>query len=325
MPDMLRRQMDLLRKIPRQSRTTIEELTRSLQDDGYKVSKRTVERDIDLLAEQFPDLEVRKESQPYAIGWSRKALPSFLGMSEYQAVPFLLVDRYLKSALPPPVAEELAPFVQHARAAIPSQNSKHWIRKLRLIQRNSPIPAPVVSNGVARTVFDALVHEECLNISYGRHPDETPESLEVEPYWIIVRDDVQFLIGRRSDNEKIYPFRLHRIRRAKAIAKRAHRPSEDIDTFLRNGGLDGYIEQPIHLHVCFYEGAGDFLFERQLGTEGDVRRSSDSSVELKLKTVLDEPLKWWLLSFADRVKVLAPEGLAQEMKARTRSAAQRYV
>lgn len=324
MPDMLRRQIDLLRKIPRQSRTTIEELTRSLKDEGYQVGKRTVERDIELLADIFEDLEVNKTAQPYSIGWSRKALPSFFGMSEHQAVPFLLVDRYLKSALPPPVAAELAPFVQQARTSIPSHNHRHWIRKLRIIQRGSPIPPPAESAGIARTVFEALVNEEALSISYAEHTGKDPETIEIEPYWIIVRDEVQFLIGRRSTDQIIAPFRMHRITRAKPTAKRIQRPSTDIDAFLRDGGLDGNVEQPITLHVCFYDGAGDFLFERQLGAANEIKRNPDGTVELKLKTVLDEPLKWWLLSFADRMKVLAPEGLAQELGTRIRKAAQRY-
>ena len=324
MADMLRRQIELLRKIPRQTRTTIDELTRNLRDDGHVVSKRTVERDIELLAELFEDLDIRRDSQPYSIGWSRRALPTLFGMSEFQAVPLLLVDRYLKSALPPPVAEELAPLIKQARNAIPTQNKRHWIRKIRITQRNSPIPAPVVSAGIAQTVFDALIHDECLTLDYAEHGRGSGTSLEVEPYWVIVRDEIQFLVARQFKDGNIRAFRMHRITRARPLTRPVRRPSMDIETFLQEGGLGGNAEQAIDLQAIFYDGAGDFLFERNLGEEGHVTHRDDGTVLLELRTILDEALRWWLFSFCDRVRVTKPESLAQELKSRLERANRHY-
>jgi predicted DNA-binding transcriptional regulator YafY len=74
----------------------------------------------------------------------------------------------------------------------------------------------------------------------------------------------------------------------------------------------------------FSEGAGNHLLESPLAEDQQARVIDKSTVALSATVQDTERLRWWLLGFGPRVKVLAPRALRTDVAGRLRTAAKHY-
>lgn len=112
--DMLLRHWTLLRKIPRHPQTrTARALHQTLADEGYHVTLRTVERDLDALSRAFP---ITCDDGPvYEWCWLQDApMPDIPGMEPAMALAFGLVQQYLTPLLPSATLGLLGPYFEQA-------------------------------------------------------------------------------------------------------------------------------------------------------------------------------------------------------------------
>jgi hypothetical protein len=76
------------------------EITARLKDTGYKVSVRTVQRDLNELSEIFPIELNDKNPRDYGWRWLKGANLDIPGMSVSEALAMRLVETHLKPLLP---------------------------------------------------------------------------------------------------------------------------------------------------------------------------------------------------------------------------------
>src|SRR3546814_7783831 len=93
----LARQWAMLRGIPRSPlRVTTGELEAKLADEGFAVSRRTLERDLHGLSGLFP-LELDDRVRPYGWSWTKAANFEFMPkLTSSQAVALLLAKAHLR-------------------------------------------------------------------------------------------------------------------------------------------------------------------------------------------------------------------------------------
>lgn len=115
MNDTLMRQWMILRAIPRHPRRIDAPTIHAMLDDwGISVSLRTIQRDLNALAETFPlDFD---ESKPQGWCWregaSQLEVPS---MDAHAALTFNLVEQYMKNLLPRSTLSHMAPWFDAAQ------------------------------------------------------------------------------------------------------------------------------------------------------------------------------------------------------------------
>ncbi len=86
------------------------ELQESLVREGIDISLRTIQRDLNQIAQRFP-IESSKTS-PQGWRWRADApIQSLPHMTSSQAVTFMMVEEHLKHLLPPSLIEEMNPWV----------------------------------------------------------------------------------------------------------------------------------------------------------------------------------------------------------------------
>src|SRR4051812_25277676 len=104
--DVVRRQHETLKLIPRlPAKISARELADRLRDIGFKLSKRTVERSLNALAERFE--LVHDEGTPQ--GWSRSgsAASQMSGLDLSTALTLKLAYAYVKPQLPTSILGQL--------------------------------------------------------------------------------------------------------------------------------------------------------------------------------------------------------------------------
>src|SRR3546814_10139941 len=91
----------MLRGIPRSPlKATTKELEDKLLDEGFEVSRRTLERDLHLLSIHFP-LVLDDRSKPYGWSWAKDAHFEFMPkLTAAQAVALQLARTHLRDLLP---------------------------------------------------------------------------------------------------------------------------------------------------------------------------------------------------------------------------------
>ena len=200
MSETLMRQWELLRSIPRAPRRfDVASLVVKIQDAGYKTTKRSIQRDLNLLSGVFP-LICDDRSQTYGWSWSADAptfdLPTMDGPT---ALTLRLIEQFIPTLLPFTIRNQLAPQFERARAVLganPDNTLRQWADCVRVVPREMPLLAPKFNDDAVRVVYDALLGGRRVAAEYRSRANDTDEvnTYEVNPLGLVVRGNLMYLV-----------------------------------------------------------------------------------------------------------------------------------
>ncbi len=326
--DAIARLLAILKKIPRKSPgISAREMMIWLNDEGYECSKRTVERDLDVLASHFP-LFYEEEKSPYKWQWMPEAAPEFPGLTLADAISLHLVEDLLRPLLPVAVLESLRPHFQQAQkkleALAETTPNARWIDKVRHVSPTLPLLPPKIADGVLETVQDALLADLQLEVAYQRPDAEEPQTMCLHPLGLVQRGPVTYLVATAFDYTDARIYAVHRIREANKLSEPAHRPEGfSLDEYIRSGALQFGNGETIQLVARVSEWLAGILSETPLSSD---QRLEKTGQEYQVTASLDDTwqLCWWILAQGDAITVIEPEELRQEIAKELRRAARRY-
>jgi predicted DNA-binding transcriptional regulator YafY len=330
MSEILLRQWLMLGMIPREPRkihTSI--LQRRLEEQGYPVSRRTIQRDLQQLAVVFP-LRCDESAKPYGWQWMQDGkVMDIPGMEPAAALAFQLAETYLKPLLPRTMLRYLDPHFRRAREILAQMQGAGvgmWPAKVRVISRGPALLLPEVKPEVQEIVYQALFEERRFAASYRSREASKPSDYDVNPLGLVFRHGIIYLVCTFRDSNDIRQLALHRMISSRLLdSRRRVPPGFSLDTYIRQGEF-GYpvSREKIKLRVLFDRGSARHLYETPLSPDQKLKEKHDGRVLLEA-TVLDTlELRWWLLGFGDGVEVLEPKKLRSEFKRIAQSMAERY-
>jgi len=327
------RHWTLLRAVPRQPRKVdAKTLTERLVDEGFQVSKRTVERDLNKLCSVFPLLS---DDAPASRGWSwMRDADAFdvPGMDPETALTFEILERFARHLLPRSVLSRLDPHFKQADSVLgqlsPEAGPRAWPERVRVLPRTIDLQSPSVAAGVVDVVYRALLEGKRVEADYRPRVQggDKVRTYEVNPLGLVFRDQVAYLVCTLWDYADVRQLAMHRFERAELT----DRPRNELDGF----DLDEYIRaghfqiressETLPLRVRFSADAAYHLHETPLADDQRLEELPDGRVELTA-TVLDTAqLRWWLQGFGAGVEVMAPASLREEFAAEVRRMAGLY-
>jgi len=310
--DTLLRQWQMLRNIPKFPRKiTASELTNRLEREHFKVSKRTIERDLHDLSSVFP-LALDDRNRPYGWSWERNA-PAFNlpGIDKNEALALLMLEGFLSELLPSSTLDVLAPHFKLAKSfldhATKEQQVKSWINKVRAVSANQPLLPPKIDPEVQRTISESLLMDRQCLVTYQRpnHLDLT--EYRIHPLAMTQRGGIIYLTVKMFDYDDIRTLALHRMRSAKMLEEAAHAPQNfDIDKEISQGLFGFGRGEMTQLKALFSPEMGQRLIETNLSQDQSVEVTNEGRY-LITATVADTPqLQWWLLSLGTDVEIKEP-------------------
>jgi len=316
--ETLLRQWAMLRMVPRYPhKVTARDLTARLDEEGFTVSKRTIERDLMELSAAFP-LALDDREKPYGWSWQKDA-PAFdlPGLGDHESLMLLMVEQHLQAMLPPSTLDVMAPYFKAARlklaASVGSSKTKKWTEKIRAVSPTQPLLAPKIDSVVHRAVTEALLHERQLQVSYRKRGEKKSIDYRLHPLALVQRGPVFYLCARLFDYEDVRLLALHRIMKAELLAEPAITPADfDLDAAVASGLLGFGSGRMIRLLVKFAKEKGEHLYETPLSQDQEIVELEDGNL-LVMASVAEAPqLIWWLRALGDGVEVLEPGGLLNE-------------
>lgn len=309
----LHRQWLILQKLPQGKWIGTSELLQALAREGVQVSLRTIQRDLNQLAERFP-LE-HNHASPQGWRWRADAqISSLPHINTSQAVTFLMVEDHLRHLLPPSLLDELRPWFDMARRTIhlsDENQGRHWLDCVRIIPPTQPLIPPTVKRDAQQAIYEGLLANKQLKTHYQRRYDKTAAEYTLNPLAIVQRGPVIYLVATRTDSsEKIRLFALHRFVNAEVLKSASIIPAGfHVDKYLDSGALGFGQGETIQLDMLFDKAVGDHLYESKLSHDQIISETDDNRLRITATIQKTPQLVWWLRGFGSAVEVVNPVGL----------------
>jgi len=328
MSDTLLRQWEMLRAIPRAPRQIeVGKLRIHLEAAGYRITLRTLQRDLNALSRVFP-LQSNTRSTPYGWSWAAAA-PTFdlPAMDGPTALSVRMIEQFIPNLLPPSIHQLLAPQFARARAVLeanPENPLGRWVDCMRIVPREMPLMAPNVDSEVVRAVYQGLLNGKRLKVRYSPRA-ETERNYEVNPLGLVVRGNLSYIVCTLWHYHDVKQLVLHRIRSAAILDSAINRPSGfNLDQYIAEGEFQYPVGPLIRLKAEFDVAAAAHLYETPLSADQTIEYFDADNVLVTASVRDTSQLEWWLLAFGASVKVLEPPSLSERLSNVTRAMAVRY-
>ncbi|QAB14611.1 helix-turn-helix transcriptional regulator [Hydrogenovibrio thermophilus] len=315
--DTLLRQIALLQLIPIEpAYKSTSTLYQTLEEDGFDVSERKIQRDLERLSVAFP---IRKDDSEKPYKWSfldtyESRLPE---LDNASALAWVLAEDHLKNVLPKIVMDKLGRQFKNAKQVLNAQNTNRyssWQNKVRAISNGKALKPANVKLEIWQAITDYLLEDKNIKVTYLSRTKEELESFTVQPIGLVVRQAVTYLVAIREDciddeDRGIRQLALHRIQ----TLEESTRPGKDhrfctLDEYVDSGAFDyPKNNELIDLELIVDKSLAWHLRETPINNEQTISKLDENHFVLKAKTTDDSQTLWWLMGFGSKVEVVKPK------------------
>lgn len=315
----LKRHFDILKMLSKDRALKTSEIHQKLEQLGHAISKRTVERDLQNLSCTYPITTIEKEN---ALWWQYSqgvAINLFPGLSEAEAVSFIMLKQFAEQLLPQSLAQDLAPYFQEAKRTLSSGITKSAIRswpdKIRTVPANQPLLKPHVPHEVQKEVHAALLRDQQLRVHYQAQGKPEPKEYIINLLGLVEHGAAQYLVVNFESHEAARIIALHRIHQAQMLPTKTHKPKDfDLDAYIASGAFGFSGDAPeIEVVLRFYNGAGFHLKETPLSADQHVNEIDEQTLEVTATVRDNRRFRWWLLGFGADVDLVQPQKVRAEL------------
>ncbi len=323
----LARQWEMLKKLPASGPgLTASQITAWLKEQGYGVSKRTVERDLIELSTSFGIVRNDK-SVPYGWHWMPGKQCDFTSIEVADAVSLILVESILCKLLPATMLAVLKPKFELAKtklAAMKDLRYARWTEKVRYVPTTVSFVPPRVDGKVLTTVQEALLQDRQLEIRYTSPGRRKPKDMTIHPLSLIQRGMTPYLAATTYNYPDIRLYAVHRIQRAAIAEGEVVTPKGyTIDGYLASGVLEFGGAPPIVLKASVTNDLASYLAETPLSA-GQKIQSKGNQYIITAEVNDSWQLRWWILSQGSAITVLSPVHVRKGIAETLRTAAGNY-
>jgi len=324
------RQWQMLRLIPRfPSKVSTSDLVHSLADEGFVVTRRTLQRDLAKLAIIYP-LVCDERNKPFGWSWSKDAafldIPS---MDSHTALAFWMANQHLKPLLPTTTLQTLQPHFDAATKVLNHIETNHgapaWRKKVRVLPQGQELKPVRIDDDVQQQVYDGLLRNRKLMVNYKPRSEDHEKEYMLNPLGLVLKGGISYLVCTIKAYSDIRLLVLHRICKASVLDQPLSTPDGfDLDDYIESGEMGFKHKDEIMFKALFSKAAALHLRERALSDDQTIVEQNDGRVLIKASIQNTSELRWWLLGFGDQVEVLEPQSVRDEMISVIKSSAKRY-
>lgn len=322
--DTLLRQLALLALIPEQPRyTSAAVLHEKLQERGFCVNLRSVQRDLLRLSVMFPLISEEKGGRNQ---WSftEGASLDLRDMEPPTALALSLAEGHLQSLLPQSVLELMAPQFRKAQAYLQSLEKNqlaNWSRRVRAVPNGKTLLPAQVDEQIWATVSNALLEHKQLAVRYLARGRSQPSAFILHAAGIVSRHATSYLIASVNDYQDLRQFAMHRIQSAEVLAQDANaHPHFNVDDYVRHELNAGSTIQQVRLVADIAPNIAWLLGETPLSPTQTITPLAHSEWS-RLEAVVpdDTETLWWVFGLGEHVCVHQPshwrETISQKLHA----------
>lgn len=325
----LLRQWKMLQLLPYRCPKDAATIREELENEGFNVDLRTVQRDLKELMEVFP--VTAKQGKPISWRWDRNAMSFDIpGMDRTAALTLKMVNEFMARLLPKSCLESLAPNLRRANAILDELGEKSyggWPDKVRVVRRTQPLLPPDVDADILERVYESLFQDRRFKAVYLKKGADEPVEYTVNPLGLVAADPVLYLVATLWNYDDIKLLAVHRFKSIEMTDEASRKPKGfTLDKYLEGGALGFPMpgERMIKLMALFNKYAAAHLHESPLSQNQKITEQGDGDVLVEAEVLDTHQLRWWLMGFGENVKVVSPKYLREEFAETVRNMASNY-
>lgn len=316
------RHWEMLRLIPKEpGAISAGDLHRKLDDLGFKVAKRTVERDLISLSEAGFPLVFDDTEQPYLWSWSKLSSGFHApNMSVSDALLTVMASMTLQDLLPSMLSSTLTDLKQEAEKVLDavqqSSNLSSWRNKIAVKLPMQPLIAPTIDAQVKTDIYDALLRDEQIEVHYKSRSKEHGEQAEcyvLNPLGVIQRGWIIYLVATFAGYSDVRLLAMNRIERTRRLYESVNKPKGfKLSKYLEEGYADFGAGQQIELKAIVSKPLRKHLEESKL-SDNQKFVDSDAGTVLYASVPMTQQLVWWVRGLGAQIDILEPSILKAQL------------
>jgi proteasome accessory factor B len=277
------------------------------------VSNRTIYRDLTTIRQAGILCRYNSQTDSYFID------PRFhlfvQTLTQEEALSLLLFAHKMRNHIHIPFADSALRAALKIQANL-SDSVKQYCNAA--LQKISIKADPQVSINLLDNIFiqllNAILTNQVVKIHY--HLDLSQKCIitYLEPYHLLHSDHTWYVIGKSSFHEKLYSFKLKRIKELNVLHKHFIGDSRfDINEYLSCAWSTKPENALYHVRLRFAPDVAEEVVEIQWHHTQTVIYNDDGSATIEFRVDGLSEIMWWILSFGDKVQVLAPKILRRKI------------
>lgn len=327
------RHLEMLRKIPAYPGHPISTIAlhKHLLNEGFNISKRTVERDLIKLSE-IGGLYSAETPEGYSWGCIHSSVNKYRGIQPTEALMLVLSEKLLLKTMPVEYTIRAKKRIAEAKYLLNSDNDfSKWQEKLQVIADGYPLinNSGMISESNRKIIYECVLKENQIKISYQAKDKKTTVNYDLNPLGIIIRGQSHYLVATKNNSpEKPMLFLFHRIRAVINNYTKIDAPLSFTleEYFAKNpsGWLLKADNEVENIKLKVKEFALDTLINNQLANDQKVSRTSTEWANVQFNCIPTYDLVAWILKYGEDVICLEPEHLKNKVKKSLQQALKQY-
>lgn len=316
------RHLEMLRKIPLSpgKPITTTALHQHLMDEGFDVSKRTVERDLIKLTD-IGGLYSEDTAEGYGWGCIQNHTSKFKGIQPTEALMLILSEKLLLKVMPSEYTIRAEARIAEAKCTVNSDNAySKWQEKLQVISDGYPLinNSKFISESERKIIYECVLNENQIKITYQAKDKKDALNYCLNPLGIIIRGQSHYLVATTQncpENPRLFLF--HRIKTAVNNYTNVEAPRSFTlqEYFAKNpSGWLLKANSKIELVELKVKGfALDTLINNQLADDQQLLQASAEWTNVKFSCIPTYDLVAWILRYGADVICVTPDYLKSKV------------
>lgn len=285
----------------------------------FEVSRSTIMRDLDFLRDRYnAPLEYDAVRNGFYYTNSSFFIKSVM-LTEGELFSVSVIERLLEQYKNTPLENSIKHIFEKIVQLLPQEVSVDTFFMGKDVSFISD-PLPQIDEKVFEAVFECLRKKHALQFAYRSVSSTTHKVRTIYPYHVICQKGNWYVLGYSLEKSEVRTYSLARIKDAKKLRETFEVPKDfkAEKYFDSEFGVWHNDKKPETIELLFSEKVNTYILERQWHTTQKVKQNKDGSVTLVFKSNQMQEVLYWVLSFGSRVKVVAPQSLADAVRAEAR-------
>ena len=167
---------------------------------------------------------------------------------------------------------------------------------------------------IIEKVSEAAVQKKRIEIVYYTMSRKSRTRRKIAPYKIWFFDGTFYLIANCGLREDVRIFALDRIKALEMTDEAFETPQDfNIDEFMKSS-FGVFHGEPVFVRIWFAEDIADYIREKIWHDSQRIEPQNDGSIIFEAEVAGTEEIKYWVLKWGAKARVLAPDSLREETR-----------
>ncbi|MFD1954836.1 helix-turn-helix transcriptional regulator [Paenibacillus thailandensis] len=294
----------------------------SAADLAFKcdVDVRTIYRDLRLLDSIAP---ITNEGKGTGYRFMGKFSQFPLNFTEQEALVFSLLPSVVDKDKLPPGFETAYDKVMATHFKEKSKQASIIQNITDIIQMGSPAYRQESPNFLEPIIKAILEQKTIHTVYHTQYRDETTER-NIDPYYLVPRDQRFYLIGYCHLKEAIRTFRISRFQHVEVTNRSYEKGDFNIKQYLKNTWSIERGDKNVTFKVRFSPEVARYIKEEELFVHPRMKDLKDGSLLFEVTVNNEKEFMKWVLQYGPNAEILEPKSVREGLRAQLKEWAELY-